>query len=342
MSKASRRARRQARLEAELKYGSQSSALQSVLGGLQGDLKQSVAQARAGSGMRAAAARNALPGLRKSYGQAMSGNDAASRLVQAEVAKLPEGSPLRAAVQVGQAGAKSRLAEALGRGTDELVGRRVDARVGGAQEVRSLQGQYRADRAKTLEQLLGTAKEAGTYAASRYGQIRSDQADRGVKIRSQRETERANRADEAAADRRNDIAQQRADDANKPKPVKWATPQQQGAAQDNIASAQRVAADLKAKGYSRSEAAAIMLRGRAAETIKDPKTGVELKRPAVPKMGQLWASAGLDLAFDDHISARNQKELKRRRIRPGKLGFSLKAPAKVSPLTDSRTDAAQG
>jgi hypothetical protein len=58
--------------------------------------------------------------------------------------------------------------------------------------------------------------------------------------------------------------------------------------------------------------------------VGDTKAGIDKYKP-------LFASVGLDLAFDKHISKRNVGELRKRRLQVKKLGMPFNDPKHPTP-----------
>jgi hypothetical protein len=94
---------------------------------------------------------------------------------------------------------------------------------------------------------------------------------------------------------------------------------------DDISKALTYARDFKTDQRSRAEAAKLLVQGRTSQTVKttDPKTNVagSVKIPGVPATDQLTASVALDLAYDGHVSKKNQRELRRRGFKVKGLGY---------------------
>lgn len=110
-------------------------------------------------------------------------------------------------------------------------------------------------------------------------------------------------------------------DKGSEKDDKWGTQSQQNTAKDKIDYAVSAAKRLKAAGYTRSEAATVLLAGRGSQTVDGTKV------PGIDKVNKDFASVGLDIAYDQHISARNVKVLRGRGIKVKPLGYPLKVPA---------------
>jgi hypothetical protein len=335
--------KRQARTEAKLRYGTTQDELTSILKGLKTDYRSGVKQARVGAKMVSEGAKQALPAAKALYGAGIKGNTASQQFVAKELQGLPADSPFRAAVSVGQGGAQSRLSEAMTMTGKELVGRRVDALAGGKREVESLRSQYSQDRTKTLDQLVSNAKQAGLYASSRYGELRGDAKKLAVTKRGQTlsHKDRVRGQDLSHQDRAASIQAQK-DRASQPKPASPAEKRQRrneiNKTTSEIGKAIAQAKQLKRGDRGRHEAASVMLVGRPVQTLKkdtgkkdkNGKPVVQtIKVPAIDSFDQVIASVGLDIAYDGHVSKRNQQILRKRY--PGvlkALGLPLTAPKK--------------
>lgn len=300
-----RRDRRQAIAESLLKYGPQNDALTQILSGLRSDYKGDIRQARAVGRVLSRSAKRAVPELEKAYRPALKASGAADEFIESEIAARPENDPFRVAAAVDIGGTRKALSHSLANAQKAMVARGTSARVGTTQRVAALQGQYRSDVAKVIDQLTSNRAQQGLYASTRFGDLRGEAKSRALTRRGQDITRRGQtlaHKDRVADDKRADA------EGTEPKP--WATPTQHGAAQDAITAALADAKKLKdAAGLSREQAKTVLLSGDSASGIAKAKA--------------LYASIALDLAYGSGISARNQKELKKRRLRPKRLGFPL-------------------
>ncbi len=104
----------------------------------------------------------------------------------------------------------------------------------------------------------------------------------------------------------------------------WLPTAGQNTAKTNIDNAVTVAKDLKAKGYSRAEAAKLMVSGRAGSQKLDQATGNILSIPGIKPVTKDYASTALDVAYAGHIAKGNVNALHGRKIQVKKLGYGTK------------------
>lgn len=101
----------------------------------------------------------------------------------------------------------------------------------------------------------------------------------------------------------------------------WLAPASQNTAKTNVDDAVTIAKDLKAKGYTREEAAHLMLNGRTATTVTSSDGTTQTSVPSIKKVSKDYASTALDVAFSGHISKGNVGALHTRKIQVRKLGY---------------------
>ena len=326
----------QALAEADLRFGRERSALATMIGELEGQAKEGVRQASQGATMIRDSAKQAVPQLQRSYGLAGAQQSEVQKLLDADLkAAGPAAGSFKLAANIGAGGARSRLAESMGNASRELISRQADAVQGGVQEGRAVQDRYRSDVAKVLGQLGANEKEAGLFAQTRYGQLRGEAADRGIKRTELRVNARDKAADNAREDarlnetvRHNTASENKAgkDKAGK----KWAAPASQAAAKDKISEALSHAKEMKAAGRTRSEIAQALLQGRSPQTIKDDK-GNPVPVKGRPKIPELYLTAALDMTFGGGLHPNTIKKLHDRKIKVKPLGYPTYRPGGQGP-----------
>ncbi len=325
--------------EAELKFGPEQSALASLLADTAGQSGAAIKQAQSGAQIVSRAAQKARPELKRIYDSSSSQQSAVRAMLDKDLAAAgPAASSFNLAAQIGAGGARSRTAEASAAAQAEATSRVPQALESGRQEVRNLRSQYASDRSKIAEKLGENAKQRGLFAQTRLADITDETAERKIKKRGQtlssrdrraslQETSRHNQTQEQLTAERNRIsAQKKATDANG---KKWATNEGQAKAKDSIGEAQKHAEQLKAAGRSRSEIAGLLVKGRAATPVVDPKTGAKGTAPALPKIPETYVSAALDLTFGGGVHPATIKKLHDRGIKFKPLGYGKYAEPKA-------------
>jgi hypothetical protein len=245
----------------------------------------------------------------------------------------------------------ARLGESAALARSQIEDRRVSAIQGEGSARQQILRDFAQDKGKITARALDLAREQGAYGASTLQQLIGDDAAAKAKARQ-------DAADRQDAMTRALIGQGllpgpdgsltplpggKADPnapSNKPKKT-WATPVQQAAASDTLQAALNEAKTLKASGAGRHEVAQLLLdgdKGRPERQVPvyDTTTGkkklhedgtpVMKTVPAVPPLpqvkSQLLLSAALDIAYDGHLSRRNQRLLHERGVKIGPLGVT--------------------
>lgn len=322
-----KRDRRQALDEAFLRYGGEADQLTSLLQSIKGDTKSQVRQAKRGAKMLESSARQAAPEVAKHYDTAAAAASLHDAMVKGDLSKLGPAAAGFQAAQAFESGGNSRLSESRADALNELVGRATGAKAQGVAEARAIRQGGKADEQKVLDQLLSNQEQAGTYASSRYGELR------GVAVTNRREQKKA---DETARHNRASEDISRGVDPVTGKPLKkpgkgktkWASPDEQNKAQDSIAAAIKQAKKMKAAGRSRSEIGDLLVTGRESQTIKDDN-GNSVKIPKIPSYSEIYASAALDLVYGKRITRNNVQKLHKRGIKVNALGYPTTAGSKT-------------
>jgi hypothetical protein len=249
-----------------------------------------------------------------------------------------QGVPLQGLAGQDVAATKARLADQMARTATELAQRQNDAAAGYAGGVRQVGAQYESDKGKISDQLSSLAGQEGTFGASRLAELLGEDKkmrhDTNQQTRQQTFTAGENQKGRDVTTRGQDlshedrVAAQRKAEADKKK-GQWATPQQQGAFEDQVAAAVAQAKKLQAAGRDRHETAGLLRDGRPGQQVVDPTSGQSVNVPGVDTYGELVASVAADAVYDGHLSSRNVERIHKRKYKVQPLGISTKAPAAV-------------
>jgi hypothetical protein len=315
---------KQALAESKLKYGDEQNALLQLSADTRADFKTQSKQAYNAGQMLKAAADEAKPQLAQIYKQGADDGAKAQSFIASQLAGLGKGADsYRMAADVGTAGTNARAAQARTSGLAEIANRSVDAAQGSVTERRGLRAGYREDQSKIAQQLRSTAGEAGSYAATRLGQLVDTDTKNALTKRGQDITKRGQdiSSKDRAAARRLSAKTKAAKDKADAKGKMWGTPVQQKGVADTIGKARSYVKSMKAAGRSRAEIAELLLKGRAAGTLKDPKTGQDIPITALPAIPETELSTALDVEFHGGVSTNNVRRLHDRGVQVGKLGY---------------------
>ena len=300
----------QARRDARLKYEPQRRQLTDAQQQVADQFSQAARAETASSRGIAASIDEVKPKVAGYIGNAQGVSSQASQ----DLATYLNGNVLQGAAARDSAGTRRRLAETLANTTTELDQRKVDAAAGAKYTIGSL----RASAGKQLEkiggQLTDLASDEGTYASSQADRLRQAAANRATTRRGQDLSHQDRVASREAADRR--ASTRAAEKEAEKNGFKKAAPGTVKSTMSAIAYAKSIAADQKSKsGASRAQVAKWLVQGRPSQKVD--VDGEKVSVPGINKTDELFASVGLDLAYDGHVSDRNRKLL-------NKLGISVK------------------
>lgn len=238
----------------------------------------------------------------------------------------------------------ARMAEAQAQAQAQLQDRRVSAATGATAARGQALRDYASDRGKVTQRILDLAQERGAFTAQTIADLKG--ADAQAKAAADELNARLGQSE------RNSIRSSGYDpDTGQPIPggkadpnrkgnggAGWASQAAQSGASDTINNALSWAKKLKDAGVPRGDAAKALLTGADPQpvyrTVKLPNgqtkqervlnpDGTQKTTPAVPQIdSQLYLSAALDMAYDRHLSARNQKLLHERGIQLEPLGLT--------------------
>lgn len=332
---ASRQARRESRLaraEAQLRYGSQINALKRTRKDLLSGYRKERADYEAAGKMNEASAARAMPALQKAMSDFVGPvSQARSSALRQESNKLPDGL-YKSILRAEATEAPARMAKTLGDAASELSLRRSNATIQAQQGAQGAYARMKGDRAKVTSELDDILNQSGVYKSTRVGELRTDRLERTGKRRQIRNENRREDAKERRRQReadsddafreeqariRNTQAQARLDRQGKPGAAKKPTGARVESAISAIGYAKSVAVQNKSKGVERNKVATALVRGTADQTDPDTKK----KKLGVKKTSELWASIGLDLAYDGHISRVNRSKLRKLGYSMGQLGL---------------------
>lgn len=302
----------QALLESATKYGPQGNALRSLLQGLAGSYTRTRRTNASTAAGIAAATRQARPDVAGAFDQAL-------RSSTAQRAALGVGAPDPQAAAFERRMSEQR-AQALGDLSDREL-RAVEGRVFANQTARD---EYLGGKSKILSQLQDLDAQQGANTASRYGQLRDAQLQRGLTRRAQNETRRSNRVNEDIAQQRADTSERSAERAArqtaKPK-LKPASLAAHAKARDLIEEAVAQVRDLRQDTPRRSEIIALLVKGIPATKAPD---GTPV--PAIPKLPPDFVRAATNLVFDKSLSRGDVERLHNRRLKIRALGYPTRRP----------------
>lgn len=342
----------QASAETKVRYGPELSALKQLLMSAEGDYSAARSAAAGSSAGIQQAVKQAVPFVTAAYDQAGTLVPDANTLVRQDLAGLGAAAdPYKAAASTEAGAALARLGAARAAAVGDLGARAVRAADTANYMREKALGDLQSTKGQIGSRLTDLAQEEGSFAQGRVAGLTNDanklkaEAD---KLKSQQDFQAGqNAASRGVTKRGQDLSHQdrqaaaaarkAAKDAKnkKDKQIKWATPQQHGALQDQIGALGGQISQMQSDGDARSQIAHDLLNGVPARTIPkgtvDPSTGkplpADLHVPAVPKApSQLALSVALDLAFDKHVSRRNVQQLHTRRYQLKRLGYPTQAP----------------
>lgn len=327
------RDRRQAEEEAALRANPERLQLEQILGDLRGSAMSAERSARSGGRMMAASIKEATPGLDRIYGEAQTRTQGALANVGSDLGRLgPAASGLKGAVAL-EGLERGRLAGSLGQANRDFAARAPEAVAAGIQEARNVRSKYLQDKEKVLGRLQANAAEAGSFAATRYGQLRQDAADRSVSrgnsVRSTSQSERNSiRSSGVDPDTGKAIKGGRLDKKAKGKTL---TPAQRNDAIDRITSARGTF-----RSYGGKVKADVLRSGLRVGELRDANNNA-LKLPKVKS--DIEITAGMELAEHGHLTAKTYRELVRRKYRVPKSWREAKgyvAPNRTQGANDQR------
>lgn len=255
------------------------------------------------------------------------------RTALGQVATTP--SPTVAQSELGAAagrdaqGTQRRLRETMARAATEFKQRQVDAVAGEHLAVANARSAAAGDLDRLGSRLGSLARQEGAFAQGRIGELTESARARGVTKRGQTLTHQDRVAGQQlshgdrVADRqsRERIAAQKKKDAAKKK--KALSPERLERAQSEIALGQAQANRLKGGGRSRSEALQLLVTGRPASSVDDPKTGTKLKVPGVKAVRDVFARVAVEQAYNGRISSKTANRLRRLGYSPSALGLRV-------------------
>lgn len=328
-------------LETNLKLGPQGAALRDLLGQARGDyIRKRRVNASNAAGI-IEAARQAEPKVSGVFDQALSNVDAIRGGAGAG------GDPQAAAYA-------RRVGESKANALADLVAQQTRAAEGRVYAGDVARDEYMGTKGKVLSQLTDLAGQQGMTTASIYGQLKDEQAKRGLTRRGQNITARGQdlslkgREATAAETARHNRAMERTA-AGKAGAVKWASQEQHASARDGIEAAIAQVKDRQAKGdTSRAEIIQLLTTGRPAvkhKVTSGPGAGQDVTLPAVPKLPADEVRAATNLVFDGSLSKGDVKRLHNRRLKVKTLGYPVRKRATAASLGDALaqlTTAVQG
>lgn len=340
----------QASAETRVRYGPELSALKQLLSSAAGDYSASRSAAAGSAAGIQRAVQQAVPFVGAAYDQAGTLQANASTLLARDLAGLgATADPYKAAATTETAAALSRIGAGRAAAVGDLGQRYLRAQDTANYMRTKALSDYQSTKGQIGTRLGDLAREEGSFAQGRVAGLTNDakklQHEANM-LRTRNEfTAGQNRAGRVVTKRGQDLSHQDRQAAKaardaKAKQVKWATPQQHGALQDQIGALQSQVHEMQADGDTRAQIAHDLLNGVPARTIPkgtvDPSTGkpltADLHVPAVPKApSQLALSVALDLAFDKHVSRRNVGQLHARRYKVHELGYPTNPPPKKKP-----------
>lgn len=323
-----------------LRFGGQESVLSQLLRDAEDRRDTALRQAKSGRQYTVGSVDQALPAVQQAY----SGASAA----------LP---PAFAAAGGTEAQAlTARMAESQAQATSQLQARRVSAIEGEGAARTQAARDYSSDRGKVLASALDLAQQKGAFTTETIKDMmgadaKSTQDAAELKARLDQDERNSVRSSGIDPDTGAPIPGGKLDPKAKNGGHGWASDTAQGDAADTVQNALKWARTLKGGGVSRADAAAALLTGadeQKADVIDpntgkravwqkgeiDPSTGKSVDpqlvntpkqrtiQTALPQIdSQLFLSAALDMAYDKHLSTRNQALLHARGIKLEPLGL---------------------
>jgi len=299
-------------LESATKYGPQGGALRSLLQELAGSYGRTRRVNNSSAIGITAATQQARPDVQQAFDQA-----------------LQSGGAQRAALGVGaddpQAAAyQRRVGEQKAGALTDLTQREVRAEEGRIFANSSARQEYVGGKEKILGQLRELEAQQGAETAARYGSLRDDQLERGVKRRGQDITARGQ--DMTARSQANSLAARETAAAKakqKAKAFKPASPEAharaRGAIEEAIAQVSDMRLDARGRpdpSASRADIIALLVKGVPAGKDEDGNTV-----PAIPKLPADLVRAATNLVFDGTLSRKDVERLHNLKLRIRTLGY---------------------
>lgn len=206
--------------ETQLRFGPEIRGLRQLLREAKVDLRVNLRAERGAAAGIQAAARAAMPDVRRIYTSAGHQAQQADADVAAALAGLGHGADsTRAVAATESAAAKTRLAEAFGHTESDLARRQVEAAAGSAYGQRAARAQYGQQVAKVRGQQQDLAQEAGLFASTTYqglqdanAKLSLDKQRVKISLGNLRERQAHDRTLEGQGQQRIDISRQRAAD----------------------------------------------------------------------------------------------------------------------------------
>ena len=299
-------------LESAAKYGPEGNALRSLLQELAGTYSRTRRTNASDAAGIAAATRQARPDVAGAFQQAL-GSASAQRAALGVGATDPQAAAFER--RVGE-----QRTNALG----DLSNRELRASEGRVYANSTARAEYLAGKAKIVGQLQELDAQQGAETASRYGQLRDAQLDRGIRRGSASETARHNRAMESNA-RHAERRQAAAAERGKAKPkLKLASQEQHAKARDLIEEAVAQVRDLRQDTPRRAEIIALLAKGVPATKAPD---GTPI--PAIPRLPADFVRAAVNLVFDGSLSRGDVERLHNRRLKIRALGYRTRRPTQA-------------
>ena len=315
--------------ESVVRYGPQREQLTSLLDQARGAYKGDVTATKAGAKSIVMHARRAAKPTKAIYNEATGAQQAAASDVSNAFSALGAAAdPYRAATAREQGGAKTRIAGQRAEALQDLRDREMEARAGKVYGIKQARTNLSGDVAKIVQQARSLGEQEGAYQTGRVGSLKSERAERGIKLKVQRESEKAKaraREDEQKHDtelenqrqagrtklKQIDVAARKAAASSGPGGSKPASRAEKRSFDANFSKAVRYAkayakTDGKGNQRSRKEAGDDLITGRPASK---ESSGI----PAIEN--QVALSAALDMAYLGYVTPKNVKRIRSLGIR---------------------------
>jgi hypothetical protein len=321
-------------LESSAKYGPQGTVLRQMLSELASSYTRG----------RRVAASNEL-GIKQAAHDARP--DVSSAFDTALTSVSAQRAALGASVDPQAAAYERRVSDERANALNDLTQREVRATEGRIYANDAARSDYLGGKAKIIGQLQDLVAQQGADTASTYGKLRDAQLQRGIQRRGQTLSHRDRQASLAVAQQNADTAAARAQQAAKDKAagksgVKWATPQQHGAAKSDISRAVSYVNTLKTHIKSRSKLIQTLIQGVPAskDLVVDAKGKPVLDAagkpkyetlPAIPAMDPDYVRAAMNIAFDGSLSRGDLQRLHNRGLQTRRLGYQVRPPQALRP-----------
>lgn len=335
-----------------VRYGPELSALTALLRQAQQDRRTTIGSARSSAALIQAAVDQARPDVRANYRQASQSAAAQQAIAAPDLAGAS--APIAGAAAIERSGLATQLASSRAQDLSSLDQRRVAAQEGAAYATQAANRSFTQTRGQIGQRAQDLAQEEGAYASSTLQQLMSQDAQTKAQIRQTNARLRQQERDALIGqgfdpstgkpmaggklDPNSPVNRQKA--AAK----KWASGPAQAKAGDTIQQAFKEAKTLQQSGVtSRGEAEQMLLNGVGDIPAKPVyrtvtrngkqvqvrvlnKDGTQKMTPAVPGIKaidqNLYVQAGLDLAYQGHLSRRTQNLLHARGIKINPLGVT--------------------